>query len=465
VAEPFYDAVIVGAGAAGLAAAVAAADRGARVCLLEGSGEVGGALRISPGPISGAGTRRQAERGIADSPAQHYADAMRASRGGADPAFLSLAVGLQGPLVDWLTDNGFEMAPEAPRVTPGRTPRAYWGPEGGRSILKVLERLLDAHVAAGRVALHLRAEVAGLIVEDAVVTGARTTDGREFRGAAVVLTTGGYAANPELFARIHGGARLWSGSDHRAKGAGLELGLEAGGVLVHADKALPNFGGVLDHTLAEPRYRAPGGLAAEVRAPWEIVVNREGRRFYAEDDGDADARAALLQRQPGSQAWVIYDEAIRQAAPSLFSAFPAEKAQAFYEAGGCIVTADSLAGLARGCGLDAAALADTVEAYNRAVETGEDPLGRRHLPRRIEAAPFHALPIVAYTVRSSAGLKVDTELRVLDAGGRPIARLYAVGEILGALLSGRGGARGMMLTPALAFGRRLGQRLPIGEGR
>jgi fumarate reductase flavoprotein subunit len=451
-----YDVVVVGAGSAGLPAAIAAADRGGRVCLIEGSDDVGGTLPLTRGWMSGAGTRRQAERGIVDTAQAHYEDVLRNSQGGADPAFVRLACALQGPLIDWLQDNGFEMAPDAPRAARGeggyRIPRTYWGVDEGRSILKVLRPLLDAHVAAGRIGLMLNTKASTLATDGAAVIGVVADDGRRLLGHAVVLATGGYGSNPALFAQLHDGAVVGSGALPAAQGAGLAMGLGAGGVVAHSEKYICNFGGVLDHTLSPPRYRAPGGLTAEDRLPWEIVVDRQGQRFYAEDTHDAETRARALQAR-GGQAWVIYDAAIRQRAPSLFRYFSADKAERFYDADGPIFSADSLRQLAEHAGVDPVGLDRAVAAYNRAVDGQSDALGRRHLPRRIETAPFYALPIMAYTVRTTAGLKVDTEFHVLDAHDCPIPGLYAVGEVLGGLLPG------MSLTSALAFGKYLGSQL------
>lgn len=306
--------VVVGAGSAGLPAAIAVADRGGRVCLVEASGEVGGSLLVSRGQISGAGTCRQAERGIADSAEQHYADAMRASGGRADPAFLALATRLMGPFIDWLCEHGFDMADEVPRAGPGAsataTPRTYWGREGGRSILRVFVPMLDAHIAAGRIDLHLRTEAADLLSTKGAVTGLAVSTGLRLEGRSVLLTSGGYAANPELFARIHPGSALVSDAYPFALGRGLEMGLAAGGVLVRGGSLAPSTDG----------------------------------------------------------------------------------------------------------------------------------------------SPIR---------RSVGGLRVDTDLRVLDAAGAPIPGLYAAGEILGGLFAGAAGARGMSLGPALAFGRYLGERLPL----
>lgn len=464
MAEMIYDTVIVGAGTAGIPAAIFAAQRGGRVCLIEHAPDVGGCLLINRGQMSAAGTRLQAERGIIDSPELHYQDAIRISRGTTDRDFLKMAVKLQGPFFDWLMDNGFEVHDDMPRIIHGHeayaVARTYWGKDDGRSILKVLKPLLDAEIAAGRVALHLNTAVEDLIIaDDGAVAGVVTESGARFLGRSTVLTTGGYAANPEMFARFHQGAKLWSGAYFYAQGKGIELGLKAGGVVDHADKYMPGFGGILDHTLPAPRYRSMGGLTPQDRPQWEIVVNKEGQRFYAEDGESVDERSLALQRQTDGRAWVIYDEAIRRDAPSIFHYFTKTKEADFYRNSDCVKTADSLADLAAICGIDWTNLQATVADYNEGVQTGVDALGRQFMPRKIAEGPFYALEIYSYAVRSFGGLKVDHDFKVLDGAGAPIANLYAVGEILGSVLSGNGAVGGMSLTPALVFGRLLGERI------
>jgi len=460
-----YDIVIAGAGPAGLTIAIFAGQRGLSVCLLEKGDQVGGALLINRGQLSGAGTRLQAEKGIIDTPQDHFEDAMRISKGTSDAGLLDLAVRLQGPFIDWLMDNGFDMEEDMPRIIHGHEAyskaRTYWGKKEGLSILEVLARRLQEQIGHGRVDLRLESDVDGLILEDGIVRGL-TANGQEFRGRHTVLATGGYGANPDLFARLHKGATLWPGSYRHATGRGIELGLQAGGSVVHDEKFLPNFGGVLDHTLTAPdapRYRSPGGLVPQDRPPWEIIVNLEGKRFFAEDNDSADTRSALMMEQPKSCGFVIYDESIRTSAPSLFTYFDKAKEARFYDPDGSIITADTLPELAEKCGIDPTALIATVEEYNQAVDSGNDSFGRRHMPLPILDAPFYALPVASYTVRGFAGLKVDLQFHVLDREEKPVSGLYAVGEVLGSNLSGKGGVGGMALSPALAFGRWLGETL------
>ena len=111
-------------------------------------------------------------------------------------------------------------------------------------------------------------------------------------------------------------------------------------------------------------------------------------------------------------------------------------------------------------GIDPAGLSATIVQYNEAVALGTDPLGRRCPDYPLVTPPFYAFRLQGGSGLSWAGLNVDAQLRVLDAGGNPIPGLYAAGEVLGmSALSGDFTVGGMSLTPALSFGRWLGQRL------
>src|ERR1700741_4498037 len=109
------DIVVVGAGTAGIPAAIEAADRGAHVVLLEKQSRVGGMLHVSTGQFSGAGTRLQRDRGIQDDADSHLADVERLSHGLANRDLVRESVARQGGTVDWLQDLGFDFLPDSPR--------------------------------------------------------------------------------------------------------------------------------------------------------------------------------------------------------------------------------------------------------------------------------------------------------------------------------------------------------------
>ena len=117
-----WDMIIVGAGTAGLPAAIFASRRGAQVLLIDSADKIGGNLHLANGQIAAAGSRTQAAKGIVDSPDRHYNDIMRITRGLANPEIVRLTVDHAPVTINWLLDNGLKPLPEHPVTgdSPGR---------------------------------------------------------------------------------------------------------------------------------------------------------------------------------------------------------------------------------------------------------------------------------------------------------------------------------------------------------
>ena len=471
-----WDLIVVGGGNAGLPVAIFAAQRGARVLIVEAAGALGGTLFLSSGQMSAAGTKLQKSMDIEDSWQLHYDDVMRISTGTADPTLLRLAVQNAAPAFDWLTDHGFKVRDGQP-VTgtthdPYSRPRYAWGPEGGRSILKVLNEQLKPQIDAGKVSVLLQTRVTALIQErDGTISGVTTQNERgetgRYLGRYVALTCGGYTDNPAMYEKYEG-AKDYSRTTYPfSQGAGIELGLAAGGYVRGGQHHIPLFGAVM------PDMDFPAPPMAMVRhfppdrPPWEIYVNKAGKRFICEDMPSHTEYERGLGAQPDERCWVVFDEAIYRAAPQLVRGAanspwtPADTAEAFASGTRNFFRADSIEALARAAGIDPSGLAATVTIYNAAqAGSRSDPFGRKYLPLPIAKAPFYAVQIQSWSLTSYAGIAVDDQLRVIREDGRPIRNLYAAGELLGlGQLMGRSVSGGMSVTPALALGRLLGHSI------
>ncbi len=470
--------VVVGTGGAGLCAAIAAADHGARVHLVEKLSEIGGMLHIANGEFSGAGSRRQAAHGIEDSPEKHLAEVRRISHDRVHPELARLSVMAQGETVDWLDDLGFDFHPDCPGLIHGHevydVPRTYWGVEHGRSVIKALEPLLIEHIAAGRITLHLETAMTSLLTDDDVVVGVSVEHAGtrvELLGDAVVLATGGYDANLALrneFLPEHCADVLVGCLDH-ATGDGLIAARELGADVSADGIFLPVMGMIPDPERPQHAvdYRvAFVEMAPAYRTPHEIWVNREGDRFVAEDTTSPEQRERALIRQPGNLMHVVFDDGVLAAAQVSLIRNPADEwtPERFAEA--CadspwITRADTLEELATSLQVPAASLRASVDQYN-AVGAGEqpDPFGRTTFPTRLGEGEWYAITTTAASILSRDGLRVDTGLRVLDVAGSPIDGLYAVGEILGNnVFAGDNYVGGMSITPAMTLGRHLGRTL------
>ncbi|MFZ9994152.1 MAG: FAD-dependent oxidoreductase [Steroidobacteraceae bacterium] len=472
LADTVYDLVIVGAGTAGLPAAIFAAQRGAKVILLEAAGQIGGTLHLSTGQMSAAGTRLQRAKGIKDTPDMHYDDVMRISRGTADPVLTRLAVDAAAETFDWLMDRGFAPLDEHPILGLGHEPyserRYYWGAEGGRTILATLRRDFDPLVTSGKVDLLLQTPVTALLTNDAgAVEGVRIQSAdreRIVRGRHVLLTCGGYASNTEMFERLSGYRDYADTAYPYSMGAGLELGVSVGGFLRGRENYLCNFGSILTDSGFPGKFLGRFTVVPQRRQPWEVFVNAYGERFIREDEPSFDKREHALLKQPDIRYWIVFDEQIFATAPPGVGGWSREQMREAFGVHSWFQKADSLQALAEASGIDPQGLIRTIEAYNAGVSSGADPWGREHKPLPIVKPPFYAIRHQGHSTTSTVGLAVDGGLRVIRPGGQPITNLYAAGELLGAgQTQGKSFVGGMMITPALSFGRLLGQTLPLGS--
>ena len=473
-AEQHWDMIVVGAGTAGLPAAIFAARRGARVLLLDAAEEGGGNLHVANGQISGAGTRLQHDLGIKDSPQIHFDDIMRISERSADADIVLLTVDHAGAMVDWLLAHGLTPLAGHPLTgdSPGRpmysVRRYLWGKNEGRDILAVLNRELAPQVASGRVVTQFRTRVSELLTDDrGAVTGVRARlqvadQVVEFRSRTVLLTTGGYASNPEMFRRLCGYPNYAGVAWPFARGDGLELATSVGAYLHGRDKYHSGFGSILDGEQYPAKVTGRFITVPQTRQPWEIYVNARGERFVREDEPLQVLREQALLREPELRYWIVFDDAIFNAAPPGVAGWTREKMLAAFGVHPMFARADTLNALAEHCGINAAGLSASVARYNAAVAGANDAFGRQHKPMAITRAPFYAVRHQGHSASSAVGVAVDKQLRVLRGGGAPVPGLYAAGEILGSgATMGHGVVSGMMLTPALTFGMWLGNTLAL----
>jgi hypothetical protein len=374
--------------------------------------------------------------------------------------------------VDWLEDFCFDFAPETPRIVYGHEPysvaRTYYGRDGGMSILNVYQRLVDvARKQSRQLSLWTDSPVVGIQpgvgAEPATVNAIREGDDVTLHARAVVIATGGYGANATLFAELED-APLISAAYATSQGDGLELARALGARIQGTGLHMPSFGGLPDAQKPGRANWEDRQILTQERPPVEIYVNSLGRRWVREDEPSIDIKERLLSRLPTQTFWTVFDDCMLSAAvgraPLIVGRAPDEiRAMANRRAG--VHSARTIAELSLRAGIDPVGLMDTVSRYNEAVRAGhDDELGREHLPSPIEVPPFYAIRNHGITLVTFAGIDVDDQFRVLDGNGAVIHRLYAIGEVIGAgATCGQSFCSGMLLTPAITFGRLLGTRL------
>jgi len=480
-----YDLLVVGAGSAGIPCAIAAAERGLKVLVVEKDSKIGGTLHITAGQMSAAGTRLQKSRGIDDSPEQHFQEIMHLSQGTADPDIVRLAVTEAPHLIDWLQTIGYPMAEEAPAIVYNHPvysrARTYWGKtdynpanpgeDAGKSLLKTLLPLWEKYRQQGNIALLTETQLQRLIYNKGRVQGVvvrRKNGSRErFFAYNTILATGGYAANPDFFRQVTPHVkRLVSSARFTSQGDGIQAAMKIGAAFRNAEKHGFTIGGIelqplsgrADFWTAWARISSP-----ITRPPREIYINAHGQRFMAEDEPDVDKREKTIAAQPEQKCWLIFDEVAVAAGTSLIFPWTTERIRSEADKGQFLWKANTISELAQKTGLPEHQLMASIAQYNQAVQKGHDELfGRKSLQFPVQNPPFYALLTYGFCLVSFGGLHTNAQLQVLDAQGKVIKGLYAVGEILGAgATTGNTFCGGMLLTPAVALGRWLGSHIVL----
>ena len=445
-----YDVIVIGSGAAGLAAAIAAADEGASVLIVEGDKQVGGSSRLSGGHFYAAGTSTQADAGIigdsADAMFEHY---MTLNQWLVDPAVVRQYCDKSAPTFEWVKQLGVQFAKE--KVYPsgvGSTPRGHPPEGGGEEVVNIL----DGHRSHKGVDIVLSSRVTSLVTdEDNRVTGIRINDDEATCGA-VVMATGGFGANPKMIEKYYpqahetGDWRWYIGSDG-AQGDGIILGQSVGAAIDGHDRGLllvtPGFGRDLEVLL-------PG---------WLILVNKMGRRFTNES-APYTVLGGLIQNE-GGRAFAVFDEQARAAAkPSPISQANWVSDSLQHKADeGRIFREETLEDLASAMKVDPCGLVGTIEKYNNDVSSGSDTAFFKTADLQpITRAPFYGVEIrPAIVCWTGTGLRVSADAAVMNSHEKPIPGLFAAGETIGNLHGDRYIGGGGSFGPCLVFGKLAGK--------
>ncbi len=465
-----YDLIVIGGGTAGMPAAIFAAERGAKVLVVEKSPVLGGTLDRSGGQMAASGTVWQKAKGIQDSPDAHFADNMRINNWTADPVLTRLWVDNGGDSLNWLAANGFKVADDHPVLGGGHeyftTPRYQWGKDSGKSIFHTMEPLFKKAVESGKVTVLMNTGVVDLVRDKVGAVVGVTAEGengalKDYMGKHVLLAAGGCAANPRMFEDLHGVPLTAALAYPFCQGIGLTLGQAAGGYLRGGEKFLPSFGSILADDNYPSATDANYTARPDLRPPWEIYVNANGARFMREDHPSVDYREHAVRRQPGQRLWVIADHEMLEKAPPAVTKWDKATFMGNFGSHPMMTKADTLDALAVKAGINARALEATVASYNAALAEGAtDAFGRVHRPQGVTKGPYYAIRLTATSLLSFAGIAIDGKLRVIRPDGSAIPNLYAAGEVIGAgATSGNAYTNGSMVTPALTFGRMVGQRM------
>ncbi|GAB4658940.1 flavocytochrome c [Mycobacterium avium subsp. hominissuis] len=461
VAEHDYDVVIVGAGAAGLAAAIEASEAGATVLLIEGSDTVGGASRLSSGVIMGAGTRFQQALGIEDSPEALYDFYMTVNQWNVTPGAAWRLCHEAGPAIEWVADLGVEFFPAVLSGSDEPVNRGHPVVGNGQSLV---DGLYGAVRHGGKVDIALGNRIDRILVDAGAVVGV-ANGGDQVRAAATIVATGGFGANFALLAKyapwaLGGGDWSYYVGPETSRGDMIKFAQQINAPLV-------------GHNRVAVTPRPDFGREAEGEFPgWLVFVDGNGRRFCNEMAPYAVQQHQFLDAE--GPYWAVLDDAIKRAstlrevqgAKKIFR--PGERAGDWvsetidhFIGEGAVIAADTLVDLAYKMGVPVENFTGAIDFYNEDVRAGEDTLFRKRADtlQPICEPPFYATQIRLRQVAATfIGPRIDADGRVLGTDQRPIAGLFAAGECVGGVLGHRYVGSGNSLANSLSFGRVTGQK-------
>ena len=480
------DIAVIGAGGAGMVAALTASDAGKSVLVLESQPAVGGNSVKSTGGMNAAKTEWQdanefgenaglektlataaekyadneaitalaakvkeqweawqaAPEGYFDSPELFALDTLIGGKGLNDPELVNTLVNNSAAAIEWLSTVGADLHNVA--AFGGASVKRIHRPvnEEGKTVsvgaymVPILEQACAARnnlaILTDVTAEKLLTDETGAVVGVEAVgkAGNKIT----VKAKAVILATGGFGANLEMVSsyapQLEG---FMTTNAAGIQGQGILMATELGAATVD-----------MDQIQIHPTVQADtASLITEgLRGDGAILVNADGKRFI-DEVGTRDVVSAAEIAQPGSFSWLVVDQKMVDASSVIQG----------YINRGLMLTGDSYEALADELGIPADAFAATMEKWNGYVAEKNDPdFGRTSFAQPLDTAPYYAVKVTAGIHHTMGGLKIDTETHVINTDGEIIPGLFAAGEVTGGV---HGGNRlgGNAVADFVVFGR------------
>ncbi|MGI6035951.1 MAG: flavocytochrome c [Limnochordia bacterium] len=426
------DIVVVGAGGAGLSAAVSAADNGVSVIVIEKMPFAGGNTTLSTGSVYAGGAARSLQAGFYYPPSEFANVIMTTSEGTCNERLARFVASESGLTVNWLEGLGVQFRPVA---APGSSNSTI--PDGSG----IIKPLLAACKERG-VQVFLDTKGVALLVENGHVAGVQAEQkGKSLtiESKAVILATGGFAANRDMVAKYKPEyADLIVSCSIGSTGDGILMAQAIGAATIDMERVMPTpTAEINSKRLITAGMRNTAGA---------IIVNEHGQRFVDETWLYEPLSIALTEEMAkGTLDYVfeVFDEKGKESVPI---------AQTYVD-GGLTLQADTLEGLAEKLGLAPDSFAKTVQEYNQMIKEGRpDPFGKTKALKPIETPPFYGIKIKSGHLATRGGLKINEKAQVLDLADNPIPGLYAAGEVTGGVFGG-GYIGGGFLAEATVLGR------------
>lgn len=438
--EKTVDVVVLGAGGAGVAAAIEAVDAGATVALLEKMPQIGGTTATSQGMIGAYESKFTKERDVHYTFEEMYGNLMSNASYRLDPELTAVTIEKSGETIDWMADRlGMNFYDVIVGYGPLQMMHLVEGAGGA------MKTAMETALSGSSVDLMLETRATEILMnEDGSVRGVKATCGADtviVYAKAVVVATGGYANNPELTARLDPEkAGTWGIGFPGATGDGLIMASNVGAALTHTGDmmcVLKDYEIMSEHNGTS----ATANVSSFISRNNTVLLAANGKRFVDEKDIGYMTQKLnspvfdQMHRDGLGYVWAISDKASLEA-KGVKRGLEME-----------FITADTFEELAEKMELDVATVVETLTNYNAYCETGHDPEFGRLLLEKLEA-PYCAVKVVPCEIITYGGIARNVNAEVIRADGTVIPGLYTAGEA-----SANSAYMGFTLTNAYGWGR------------
>ena len=429
--------VIIGAGGAGMTAAIMLQQAGKDFVILEKMPYVGGNTTKATGGMNASETHYQKEQGIEDSNALFAADTMKGGHALNDSSLVAVMANSSAGAIDWLDTIGAEL----PKISfsGGASVNRIHAPADGSGVGAYLVDRFSAKLNELGVKVMLETAATELLTdEDGKIAGVKAVGPDAIytiNARAVILASGGFGANEAMYTTYRPDLKgTVTTNAPGATGDGIVMAQALGAELVDIEQ-------IQLHPTVEQTTSIL--ITESVRGDGAILVNQGGVRFTNELL-TRDAVSAAELAQEGSYAYIIFDQKLRDNL----------KAVEKYVKSGITVQADTIEGLAEQLGIDPATLAKTLNDWNEIVKNQRDTqFGRTTgMKEDLTTAPYYAIKIAPGIHHTMGGVKINTAAEVINTEGAAIPGLFAAGEVCGGV---HGGNRlgGNAVADIVIFGR------------
>lgn len=479
------DVVVVGAGGAGMTAAITAAAEGKSVVVLESQSMVGGNSVRATGGMNAAKTVYQDENEFGESAgvektlktaAEKYADnetitalaktvseqwaayqanptgyfdsvelmeldTMIGGKGINDPELVETLCANSADAIDWLDEHGITLhnVSSFGGASVKRIHRPVNAEGKTVSVGSYMIPLLQENCEKAGVKMMLDTTATEILTDaNGAAVGVKATGASgetvTVNAKAVVLATGGFGANLDMVVKYKPELKGFMTTNAPGiQGQGIEMAQAIGAATVDMDQ-------IQIHPTVEANTAAL--ITEGLRGDGAILINEEGKRFI-DEVGTRDVVSAAEIAQTGSYSWLVVDQAMADASSVIQG----------YIKKGYTVTGATYEELGKAMGVDAAAFAETMEKWNGYVEAKNDPdFGRTSFANPLNTAPYYAVKVTAGVHHTMGGLKINANTEVLNEKGEVIPGLFAAGEVTGGV-HGANRLGGNAVADFTVFGR------------